>query len=38
MNFFLQQWYTLPDPAAEEALYDLESMCDLARLELVVDV
>ncbi|KHF24690.1 transposase [Solemya velum gill symbiont] len=24
--YFLQQWYSLSDPAAEEALYDMESM------------
>lgn len=24
--YFLQQWYALSDPAAEEALYDIESM------------
>lgn len=35
--YFLQQWYVLSDPAAEEALYDIESMRDFAGLELVVD-
>jgi len=35
--YFLQQWYALSDPAAEEALYDMESMRDFAGLELVVD-
>ena len=35
--YFLQQWYSLSDPAAEEALYDIESMRRFARLELVVD-
>jgi IS5 family transposase len=34
---FLQQWYALSDPAAEEALYDIESMRNFAGLELVVD-
>jgi len=35
--YFLQQWYGLSDPAAEEALYDIESMRNFAGLELVVD-
>lgn len=35
--YFLQHWYALSDPAAEEALYDIESMRDFAGLELVVD-
>ncbi len=35
--YFLQQWYGLSDPAAEEALYDIESMRTFAGLELVVD-
>jgi IS5 family transposase len=35
--YFLQQWYSLSDPAAEEALYDIESMRRFAQLELVVD-
>lgn len=35
--YFLQQWYSLSDPAAEEALYDIESMRRFARLDLVVD-
>ena len=35
--YFLQQWYNLSDPAAEEALYDIESMRRFAGLELVVD-
>ncbi len=25
--YFLQQWYGLSDPAAEESLYDIESIC-----------
>jgi len=25
-HLLLQQWYTLPDPGAEEALYDIQSM------------
>ena len=24
--YFLQQWYQLSDPGAEEALYDMQSM------------
>ena len=35
--YFLQQWYALSDPAAEEALYDIESMRNFAGLELIVD-
>jgi len=35
--YFLQQWYALSDPGAEEALYDIESMRNFAGLELVVD-
>lgn len=35
--YFLQQWYALSDPAAEEALYDIESMRRFAQLELNVD-
>lgn len=35
--YFLQQWYALSDPAAEEALYDIESMRNFAGLELVTD-
>ncbi len=32
--YFLQQWYALSDPGAEEALYDMESMHAFAGLEL----
>lgn len=32
--YFLQQWYALSDPGAEEALYDIESMRCFAGLEL----
>ena len=32
--YFLQQWYQLSDPAAEEALYDSNAMRQFARLEL----
>ena len=30
----LQQWYTLSDPGAEEALYDIQSMRAFCHLEL----
>jgi len=32
--YFLQQWYALSDPGAEEALYDIHSMRVFASLEL----
>ena len=32
--YFLQQWFNLSDPAAEEALYDSEAMRRFARIEL----
>jgi IS5 family transposase len=32
--YFLQQWFDLSDPAAEEALYDSEAMRRFVRLEL----
>ncbi len=35
--YFLQQWYGLSDPAAEESLYDIESMRRFAGLELGED-
>ena len=35
--YFLQQWYALSDPSAEEALYDIESMRRFALLELCKD-
>lgn len=35
--YFLQQWYNLSDPGAEEALYDMESMRRFAHLELGED-
>ena len=35
--YFLQQWYGLSDPAAEESLYDIESMRRFSRLELGED-
>ena len=35
--YFLQQWYALSDPAAEESLYDIESMRRFAQLDLGTD-
>ena len=35
--YCLQQWYVLSDPAAEEALYDIECMRSFAHLELGED-
>ena len=35
--YCLQQWYSLSDPAAEEALYDMECMRQFAKLELNED-
>ena len=35
--YFLQQWYGLSDPGAEEALYDMYSMRDFAGLDLAQD-
>ena len=35
--YFLQQWYALGDQAAEESLYDMESMRNFAGLELTED-
>ena len=32
--YFLQQWYQLSDPGADEALYDIRSMRTFAGLEL----
>ena len=32
--YFLQQWYSLSDPAMEDALYDIESMCRFTNIEL----
>jgi IS5 family transposase len=32
--YCLQQWYTLSDPGAEEALYDIQSMRAFCHLEL----
>ena len=33
-TYFLQQWYGLSDPAAEDALYEITSMRQFARLSL----
>jgi IS5 family transposase len=35
--YFLQQWFDLSDPAAEDALYDSEAMRQFARVELGED-
>lgn len=35
--YFLQQWFNLSDPAAEEAIYDSESMRRFAKVELGED-
>jgi transposase, IS5 family len=36
--YFLQQWFNLSDPQAEDAIYDSESMRHFARVELGDDV
>ena len=36
--YFLQQWFNLSDPQAEDELYDSESMRRFARVELSEDV
>jgi IS5 family transposase len=36
--YFLQQWFNLSDPAAEDAMYDSESMRRFAGVELGEDV
>lgn len=36
--YFLQQWFDLSDPAAEDAIYDSESMRRFAGVELGADV
>jgi transposase, IS5 family len=36
--YFLQQWFNLSDPQAEDAIYDSESMHRFARVELGDDV
>ncbi|HEY2912863.1 MAG TPA: IS5 family transposase [Candidatus Angelobacter sp.] len=33
--YFMQQWFTLSDPAMEDALYDSRSMSTFAKLDLV---
>lgn len=35
--YFMQQWFNLSDPAAEDALYDIESMRRFAGIELAED-
>jgi IS5 family transposase len=32
--YFLQQWFNLSDPQAEDAIYDSESMRRFAKVEL----
>jgi transposase, IS5 family len=36
--YFLQQWFNLSDPQAEDAVYDSESMRRFARVELGEEV
>jgi IS5 family transposase len=36
--YFLQQWFNLSDPQAEDAIYDSESMRRFAKVELGEDV
>src|SRR6185369_4967887 len=36
--YFLQQWFNLSDPQAEDAIYDSESMRRFARVELADEV
>lgn len=36
--YFMQNWFNLSDPAAEDSLYDSESMRRFAGIELVEDV
>jgi len=36
--YFMQQWFNLSDPQAEDAIYDSESMRRFARVELSDDV
>jgi IS5 family transposase len=35
--YFMQQWFNLSDPAAEDSLYDSESMRRFAGIEMVED-
>src|SRR3984885_12419922 len=35
--YFMQQWFNLSDPAAEDSLYDSESMRRFAGIELIED-
>ena len=36
--YFMQQWFNLSDPQAEDSIYDSESMRHFARVELTEDV
>jgi IS5 family transposase len=35
---FMQQWFSLSDPAMEESLYNIQSMRQFARLEVLADL
>ena len=35
--YFMQQWFNLSDPQAEDSLYDIESMRRFAGIELTED-
>jgi IS5 family transposase len=35
--YLLQQWYSLSDPTAEEALYDMHSMRNFVGIDLAHD-
>jgi IS5 family transposase len=35
--YFMQQWYSLSDPAMEDSLYDMESMRRFAKIEMGED-
>ncbi len=35
--YFLQQWYTLSDPGAEEAIYDRNSFQKFLQIDLLAD-
>lgn len=32
--YFLQHWFSLPDPGAEEVLYESHSMCRFVGIDL----
>lgn len=35
--YFMQQWYSMSDPAMEDALYDIESMRRFAEIDISID-